>query len=87
MRVPRENEGNNTALELARMQKWSCVHTRINLGPGEYRLTVRGGSTVIDLPGEPRISPEIDSERFLEYLANARLDSETEVKVRAKFRG
>ena len=75
------------ALELTRMEKWDCVNTRINLGPGEYRLTVKGGSTIIDLPGEPRISPEIDSERFLEYLANARLDSETEVKVRAKFRG
>ena len=77
----------SAALALARMQKWDCVHTRINLGPGEYRLTVRGGSTLIDLPGEPRVSPEIDSERFLEYLANARLDSETEAKVRAKFRG
>ena len=75
------------ALELARIEKWDCVNTRIKLGSGEYRLIVKGGSTLIELPGEPRIFPEIDSERFLEYLAHARLDSETEVKVRAKFRG
>ena len=51
----------SAALGLARTQKWDCVHTRINLGPGEYRLTVKGGSTVIELPGEPRIEPEVDS--------------------------
>ena len=39
------------ALELARLYKWDCVRTRINLGPGEYKLTVRHGSTYIDIPG------------------------------------
>lgn len=77
----------SAALELSRAEKWDCVRTRINLGPGEYRLTVKGGSTVIELPGEPRISPDIDSERFFDYLASARLDSGTEAKVRAKLRG
>lgn len=76
----------SAALELARMQKWDCVHTRINLGPGEYRLTIRGGSTLIDLPGEPRITPEVDLERFFALLADARLDPRTETKVRTKFR-
>ena len=77
----------SAALELARMHKWDCVHTRINLGPGEYRLTVKGGSTQIELPGEPRISPKVDLERFFTCLAAARLDPKTEAKVRAKFRG
>ena len=76
----------SAALELIRMEKWDCVHTRINLGPGEYRLTVKGGSTLIELPGEPRITPEVDPVRFFEFLADARLDPRTETKVRAKFR-
>ena len=70
------------ALELARAQKWDCIHTRINLGPGEYQLTVQGGSARIELPGEPRISPEIDRERFFDSLAGARLDDKTEARVR-----
>ena len=75
------------ALELARARKWDCVHTRIVLGPGEYTFTVKGGSTYIDLPGEPRISPEIDRVRFFELLAGARLDHDAEAKVRGKLGG
>ena len=71
------------ALALAKARKWDCVHTRIGLGPGEYTLTVKGGSTYIDLPGEPRITPEIDRDRFFELLAGARLDHDAEAKVRA----
>ena len=74
------------ALELARAQKWDCVHTRISLGPGEYTLSVKGGSTHIEVPGEPRISPDIDVERFLHSLAKARLDHKTEARVREKLR-
>ena len=75
------------ALELARIQKWDCVFTRISLGAGEYTLAVKGGSIHIELPGEPRISPEIDLDRFFDFLASARFNSETEAKVRARFRG
>lgn len=72
----------SAALTLARLQKWDCVHTRINLRPGEYKLTVKGGSTQIELPGEPRISPEIDLERFFDFLARTRLDHFDEAEVR-----
>ena len=72
----------SAALALARSQKWNCVHSRINLGPGEYKLTVRGGSTLIELPGEPRISPEIDTGRFFDLLGRTRLDHVSEAKVR-----
>ena len=75
------------ALELAKSQKWDCVYTRINLGPGEYRLTVKGGSTVIELPGEPRIEPEVERGRFLELLAETRLDPRAEGKARKKLGG
>ena len=77
----------SAALELVRARKWDCVHTRISLGPGEYTLTVKGGSAYIDLPGEPGISPEIDRDRFFESLAGTRLDHETEAKTRGKLGG
>ena len=72
----------SAALELARIRRWDCVHTRINLVPGEYKLTVKSGSAYLELPGTPKISPEIDRDRFLRLLANTRLDCETETKVR-----
>ena len=77
----------SAALELARSQKWDCVRTRISLAQGEYKLTVEGGRTHIDLPGEPIISPEIDRDRFFDSLAKARPDHKTEAKVRGKLRG
>ena len=72
----------SAALTLARSQKWDCVHTRISLGAGEYRLVVKGGSTHIDVPGEPGISPEVDVDRFFELLAGMRLGHATEAKIR-----
>ena len=77
----------SAALALARAQKWDCVHTRISLGAGEYRLVVKGGTTSIEVPGEPRISPEIDRNRFFELLSSARVDHATEAKVRKELGG
>lgn len=77
----------SAALALARLQKWDCVHTRIRLGQGQYKLTVRAGATYIELPGEPRISPEIDLERFFDLLARARLDHVDEAKARKFLSG
>ena len=76
----------SAALLLARTQKWDCVHTRIKLRPGEYRMTVASGSTCIDLPGEPDVSPEINVGLLLRSLAEARLDHETEARVRELHR-
>ena len=75
------------ALDLARAQKWDCVHTRINLIPGEYTLTVKSRSTQITVPGEPRIVPEVDVAHFLQLLSGSRIDPEIEVKIRNKLRG
>ena len=75
----------SATLTLARTQKWDCVHTRIGLGAGEYRLVVKAGSTSIEVPGEPRISPEVDRDRFFELLSGARLDHATEAKVRKEL--
>jgi len=75
------------ALETARAQKWDCVSTRISLGPGSYKLTVKGGSTQIELPGEPGIHPQVNSDRFLELLSKTRLDHKFEVKIRKILKG
>ena len=72
----------SAALELARSQKWNCVQTKISLGPGEYKLAVRGGSTLIEMPGEPRISSKIDTDRFFELLGRTRFDHNIEAKIR-----
>ena len=77
----------SAAQALAKARKWDCVHTRISLGAGEYRLVVKAGSTYIEVPGEPRISPEVDRERFFESLAGARLDYATEAKIRKALGG
>ena len=74
------------ALELSRACKWDCVSTRVSFAKGEYRLTVSGGSVHIDLPGEPRIAPKIDRDLFFEYLANGRVNSRVEAKVRKLLR-
>ena len=76
----------SAALNLARARKWDCVRTRISLGPGQYRLTVKGGSMHIEVEGEPRIAPEVDGARFFELLASARLDPGTEAKIRKQLR-
>ena len=76
---------NSAALALARAQKWDCVHTRISLGAGEYRLVVKAGTTSIEVPGEPRISPEVDRDRFFELLSGARVDHATEARVRKEL--
>ena len=76
----------SAALDLARARKWDCVHTRINLGPGEYRLEVKGGSMQIEVSGEPGMVPEVDAVRFFEMLSVSRLDHETEAKIRKKLR-
>ena len=77
----------SAARTLAKAQKWDCVHTRIRLRQGEYKLTVAGGSTYIDLPGEPDVSLEIDLGRFFQSLAGTRLDPETEMMVRKEIGG
>ncbi len=77
----------SAARTLARAQKWDCVRTRISLGAGEYRLVVKAGLTYIEVSGEPRISPEIDRDRFFESLAGARPDPATEAKIRKELGG
>ena len=75
----------DAALALARAHKWDCVHTRIGLGAGEYRLVVKGGTASIEVPGEPRISPEVHRDQFFDLLSAARPDHAIEAKIRKKL--
>lgn len=77
----------SAALALARERKWDCIRTCISLRPGDYTLTVKAGSTMIEVPGDCRITPEVDPGPFLELLAGTRLDHATEEKVRTAFQG
>ena len=74
------------ALELARAHEWDCIRTRISLGRGAYTLTVEGGAVHVEVPGEPRITPEVDPARFVQYLAKERMDPKIESSVRGMLR-
>ena len=73
---------NAAATELAQVLKWDCVRTRINLGQGEYKLTVHGGSVHIELSGKPGLDTRVDPERFFHCLAETRVGTNVEETVR-----
>ncbi|MDE0031858.1 MAG: hypothetical protein OXU75_01780 [Deltaproteobacteria bacterium] len=73
---------NGAAVELAQAFKWDCVRTRITLAQGEYKLSVHGGSVHIELPGRPVLDTRVDPERFFHRLAETRVGTKVEEKVR-----
>lgn len=77
----------SAALDLARTQKWDCIDTRISLGRGEYNLSVSGGSAHIDMRGEPKVTARINIAKFLDHLAESRLEPKIEEGVRKRLRG
>ncbi|MCE2541465.1 MAG: hypothetical protein J4G16_14130 [Acidobacteria bacterium] len=80
---PRESRA---ALELARAGRWDCLRTRISLPRGAYRLTIEGGAVHIELPGEPRITPQVDPDRFFACLAGGPASRDVQSKVRGMLR-
>ena len=73
---------NTAAAELAQALKWDCVRTRIKLAQGEYKLTVQSGAVYIELPGEPGLDTRVDPERFFRCLAETRVETKVEEKIR-----
>jgi hypothetical protein len=72
------------ALKLARHYKWDCLHTKISLGKGEYRLVIDGSGTHINLPGEVKsVSIEVDSSRLMEKLNETIIPCDVETKLRS----
>ncbi|MDE0040300.1 MAG: hypothetical protein OXU77_22465 [Gammaproteobacteria bacterium] len=80
------DQNSSVALDLARRQKWDCIHTRVSLGRGEYRLVVAGGAARVEMAGEPKVDSRVDLARLLRYLAESRLDPKAESKVRGSLR-
>ncbi len=73
---------NAAAAKLAQALKWDCVRTRIKLAQGEYKLSVHGASVYIEILGEPGLDTQVDPERFFHSLAETRVESRVEEKVR-----
>ena len=72
--------------ELPGIQDFSKEQEKVR-APGEYKLSVKGGSTYLEVPGIPKTAPDVDRDRFLSLLADARPDGETEAKVRRTLQG
>jgi len=71
------------AAYLALQAKWNCVHTKISLGRGDYRLVIDGSGTHILLPGEVKaVTVEPDMAEFFRKLAEAPDDRQLDSKVR-----
>lgn len=74
----------DAALLLARESKWSeCIHTRINLGKGEYRMVIDGGSVQILLPGDVKaVVTEVNLPQFFSLFGGTATSLKAEKKVR-----
>ena len=73
---------NAAAIELAQALNWDCVRTRIILAQGEYKLSVHGSSVHMELPGPPRLDTRVAPDRFFQRLAETRVETKVEQKVR-----
>jgi hypothetical protein len=74
----------HAALTLARELKWECIHTKISLGKGEYKLLVDGGGTHILIEGDVKaVTAEIDPKVLLQKLAETRIPEKLEKTIRS----
>ena len=73
----------SAALELARVQGWDCIETRVKLGQGDYRMEVGRGGMEIVFPGEAKaVDTAVDKGRFFKLLAEtAIVDPKIEARV------
>lgn len=79
----KRNQG-EAALLLARECGWDCIHTRVSLGKGEYRLEIDGRGVHFVLDGEPKaVQVDVDHDMVLNRLAAAPLPVKVEDAVRA----
>ncbi len=75
------------AVKLARESKWPCIHTKIILGKGDYRLVVDGTSAHILVPGEVKaVTTDVDWNMFMARLAETDVpyDVENRIKMHTK---
>lgn len=71
------------ALHLAHVNQWNCIHTKVSLGKGEYRLLIDGSGTHILMTGEVKaVNTEVDITKFFQRLAETRLSGKVDKKIR-----
>lgn len=75
----------DAALLLARESKWTeCIHTRINLGKGNYRMVIDGGGVQILMPGEVKaVMTEVAPSKLINKIENTEISPKSEKKVRS----
>ncbi|MFZ4859708.1 MAG: hypothetical protein ACOYL3_25330 [Desulfuromonadaceae bacterium] len=75
----------DAALQLAREYKWDCIHTKISLGKGDYRLIVDSGTAHILIPGDVKaVITEVDALQFMINLAETKVSYDVDNKIRLK---
>jgi len=85
---PWKRNQNEAALMLARKCGWDCIHTRVSLGKGEYRLEIDGRGVHFVLDGEPKaVQIEADCDAVLRCLAVEPLPRKVEDAARSLLNG
>jgi hypothetical protein len=71
------------ALDLAQESKWDCIHTKVSLGKGDYRMIIDGSGTHILIPGVVKaVVSEVDIKKFFLRLEIARVTKKLDKKIR-----
>ena len=78
----------DAALLLSRELKWiECIHTRINLGKGEYRMIIDGSGVQIILPGDVKaVVTEVEPSKFFTQLSYSKIPVKLEKRIRDMFK-
>ncbi len=71
------------ALTLARKNGWDVITTRIDLGKGDYALSIDGRGAHLTLPGDVKaVVFEVDEKRFLAFIAKTHIKAAHEKEAR-----
>ena len=73
---------------LSRESGWDCIHTRVTIGKGKYKLEVDGTGVHLILNGEPKaVRTEADYDAVLQKLASESIPAKVDSKVRTLLKG
>lgn len=83
----RNSSQREVAVKLAKENHWPCVHTKISLGKGDYRLVVDGASAHILVPGEVKaVTTGVDWKVFMEKLYETDMPSDVENSIKTAMK-
>ena len=79
---------NEAALHIARKLKWECIKTRIDLGKGDYQLSVKSSGIQLMLDGDVKaVNTEVVKDQFIHKLRDSTIDAKLEREVRGLLQG